>query len=626
MTLKRSSPEPIAGRRHQPPASRLHPVIERISALNHSSEKMFIKLGDQLQQFHHQSSALARESADIAGQLAGAEIRQQSEALESVLMRTGTYLASAGAGTQQSIRTLQQFEDQLSAVQQTLRGFHKMVQRLGMLGVSVRIENARLNRDDTGFGTLSEAVKTLAVDIEAKNQQILELAASLQKLIGENLKRAKTLDENRNTDARRLLEEIKQSLAALEERRAGSARAVQQVAEKTRHLQSSTGDIVASLQYHDITRQQLEHVQKALEEIPGRLENRRYFLLPAWTKPQRDERWAAGDACSLQKAQIVHARGEIVDAVVKTKESLSRMACLVEDMQEQSAVLFASGPAGEGHFFEQLEARIQLAGQALAGNARLSGELNQSMEAVARSMEQISGYVREIDHIGMEIRFIALNALIKAVHIGEQGLALGVLAESISHLSNDALAQTSRITANLRSIQELAGSLRQSARQQTSQNQEQAKELESELSAIVGRMRMMDGEICRRMDQVQAGTRELATEITATREKIHIDQVFSATLDDIARELETATRIFNRRRPASADTSKHTIFKELGSRYTMQKERILHERHLAGRAESPFPAIPEKARETSPPVPALPDGSAGAGDPAGELGDNVELF
>ena len=62
---------------------------------------------------------------------------------------------------------------------------------------------------------------------------------------------------------------------------------------------------------------------------------------------------------------------------------------------------------------------------------------------------EIATFVGDIEKIGEEIKLIALNAQIKSAYTGDEGAALGVLAEAIQRLSIDAIDHTGAVSAYL---------------------------------------------------------------------------------------------------------------------------------------------------------------------------------
>ena len=99
-------------------------------------------------------------------------------------------------------------------------------------------------------------------------------------------------------------------------------------------------EVVESMQFHDITRQRLEHARDALKELPEKISNNRktgsvrqrlYLLLQkksvgdsAIAKIKYEEVDLIADTCDLQTDQLRSSRDGFVAAVVRILESLKK--------------------------------------------------------------------------------------------------------------------------------------------------------------------------------------------------------------------------------------------------------------------------------------------------------------
>jgi methyl-accepting chemotaxis protein len=92
-------------------------------------------------------------------------------------------------------------------------------------------------------------------------------------------------------------------------------------------------------------------------------------------------------------------------------------------------------------------------------NSIIEAELSDSSEEVIKTIQELSEFINEISNIGSEIELISLNASVKAAHTGEEGAALGVLAEAIQKLSIQAKQETGVVIEKLEAIKSLSAQL-----------------------------------------------------------------------------------------------------------------------------------------------------------------------
>ncbi len=69
-----------------------------------------------------------------------------------------------------------------------------------------------------------------------------------------------------------------------------------------------------------------------------------------------------------------------------------------------------------------------------------------------KTVSEMSGFTRAIEYIGDEVELIALNAAVKADQIGEEGRAIGIVADEIQRISAKAQMHTSSIAAILKDV------------------------------------------------------------------------------------------------------------------------------------------------------------------------------
>ena len=86
-------------------------------------------------------------------------------------------------------------------------------------------------------------------------------------------------------------------------------------------------------------------------------------------------------------------------------------------------------------------------------------EILTTLEYVSEKVKVLASFIGEIEHLGIEIRKVALNACIHSANAGDSGLALGVLAGFIHELSTETDTQIHLIARELQAIVSVADEL-----------------------------------------------------------------------------------------------------------------------------------------------------------------------
>ncbi len=176
--------------------------------------------------------------------------------------------------------------------------------------------------------------------------------------------------------------------------------------------------VVVSIQFHDITRQQVEHVVNIL----GRL-----------AETSGNQRGSAA-VLTLQSSQLADAAGKFAVSVASVASNLDDVAAHVLEMVEESRTLSSSSALEEGAFLLPMAQSCS----AILDNMILCGETEAAGQVIRGSLSEPIARMREsieaIQAIEVQMQRMGLNANIRAAHVGVAGDALSVLAGNMQHL------------------------------------------------------------------------------------------------------------------------------------------------------------------------------------------------
>ncbi|MEW6659142.1 MAG: hypothetical protein AB1424_10820 [Thermodesulfobacteriota bacterium] len=241
----------------------LNDMAQKLEMLNADTEGDFLAIGDDLQDFSRRAREISETSAAAAGLMTGVEINNAIDKLSRMFARIGDL------GSECECRTegLKQIMAILTGVEQSLRGFMKIVKTLLMLGVFTRVESAHVGIIGEDFAVLANQVNELAKDIEAKSNKILSQSQSLASLIQHSLTNASTIKELQQDQIHRMIQNTTDSLNSLKGKHRRSSSLASHVADKYNQIYNNIDQIVTLLQFHDITRQQIDHVKEAIVSL-----------------------------------------------------------------------------------------------------------------------------------------------------------------------------------------------------------------------------------------------------------------------------------------------------------------------------------------------------------------------
>lgn len=584
--------------------STLAPVMAILQHLTTNTEDQFLELGRQLQDFAQRSAAISSTACSVVELVAGSDSIALNQRLRHLFTDMEAYLARVNQQGHDSCRTLEQIMAQLDQVVQPLEGFRKMDKALRMLSISTKIESARLGELGSGFITLAMDVEKLSQAVSEKSAGIMAQRLTLTHVITTNLEMVQTTETNQYANAQSILSTVGDNLQTLENLNAACSESGQQAGMISEQVSADIATVVSSMQFHDITRQQIEHIIEALTKLQQQISSH------TGNDEQAARTIAAetGDVCELQSAQLHHAAEQLANATQTILESLqdvaSKQAQITYSLQQ---ALMGNAGSSDNSLLEAMEAEMHEVTQILQSCDRADQELAAAMQQVAVTISEIGGFVSDIEAVGTEIDLIALNAQIKAAHTGEQGAALGVLAEAIKRLSLDAVTQTEAVSATLKAINAITADMNDTAFLNEDQLFSQVAVMEQEAGQIIASLAAINRALLQQLGNLAVSSESLADDINSTVSNMQVHQ-------DVKRQAEQAAaslaEIYSEARalvPASNEFRNN--LRHMEQRYTMESERMIHEM-LAARHGVKLNL--QKQQDT---------GGSGS-----EFGDNVDLF
>lgn len=580
---------------------------ERLQFLNGSTEEEFLAIGARLHDFYARAGEIERTSRRVTDLILGEEIGRDMGALQEILDRIADYLSHAERETEESTRTLDTILGFIDHVDDSLDGFRKIIKNLHMLSTAVKIESARLGEGAAGFTTLADDVERLSVSIKEKSADIIGEKETLARMIGETLSRVTTLEAEQRANARLILDRTRHSIATLTGIHGRCSAAAALVSSHSAEVAEGIGEVVTSLQFHDITRQQIEHVSEAMDELCALLGDR--SADPSSTAAE------VADVCGLQVAQLSHARDELVTAVERIVDNLRAIARKETRMSDETREMAGTADGAGDSFFAEMERDMGRVAEVLSENAAANHNLVSAMGSVVASVRDIADFVTAIEEIGSEIELIALNSQVKAANTGEGGAALGVLAEAIQHLSVEARARTGAVSDTLRKVTEVTESLSSGFDATAGTIATEVNSLIAELKGLLSSVRGVNGQLLSLLGSMDGEVQALSRDIDGATSTVGVHQTVAGVIGEAIAGLDEVVREVRPLVPAAAAGVQERRLRELVERYTMHSERKVHET-IVGRGSAKRAGAASAGFATPAAVAASDDG----------FGDNVELF
>jgi hypothetical protein len=529
-------------------ARAIEQVAGDLENLNRSTERDFLAVGEKLAEFRSAARRISSDMAVLTELISGGHGHNASHALDRILEHSRTM----HAGMEDSGQALATVRDQAGRLRQAFCGLPNTVSVFRTLCTLTRIETARLGNTSDGFGDLAEEVRPLSESIQASGEGVLEAASQLDRAVQSAILRASGLLAKELRELPPLIATVTDNLQSFVERQQRAREASVRQAAQYEALCAAIDGLVTNVQFHDITRQQVNHVAEVLRQLrPGDGPDARPVLI-------------------LQSSQLHSAGGVFASAIEGIERDLDSIAARLQGMAETGRALMGVSTQDHTSFFRRMEGCFTTILQAVAACDQAQAEIRSTAGDIAQRVERMRASIAEIRGIEIRIQRIAINATIRAAHIGPGGDPLSVIADGMQRLVSVSGGNTEDAAHALDAIgdaarQLLGGGDAQSGAGEASRHMRQAI-LEMHSASELG---------FSRVNQIADLGAGLAAAIVALRGGFSAGSLFAevvqqscAALDRVAAELP-------------ADDAAQDLAK-LAENYTMQTERDVHQQVLQG--------------------------------------------
>ena len=548
-------------------------LAQRLAGVDQLTEQAFLRLGGQIDDGQRRAMALAKVAAALLGPDEGETTEQTVVRLQLLAERCALWLDEAGRQSQAIVAVLAELQCDVATLKNPRHGLHKIVKVLQSLRVATRIEAARSRGH--GAQVLGQELHGLSQGMQEKIGHIATRCDVLNSLLERALLVEQQTQDGALAEARA---EIGQSRHLLTGVAGQCVRTTDQTALLQRHsaeLAASFGELVAALQFQDITRQRLQHITHTLYELHAR--------------QQDGGDVASGGLCRLQHEQLRWAADEFTAAVDRLDANLCRMADDVELLADETGAAVMAG--GEEHG-TRVSASLQAVIACLQKVQTTHLAASQALFAVSRAVGDVTLLTDEVEQLGEEMQLLAQNAAISAAHGSELCAGLTVIAANIQLLAEDAGRHARALTGHCRQVSARAGEL-DDLDQKYAGRDSDLDTLLIEARTLLDRLRDSGATIDRRVGALGRQARELAGDLQQAIAGFEVRSSFMTAINPVLAGLRALATLDDG--AAGVDP----LLDDLQRRYTMMSERHVHQRVMSH------------------------DEGSGASD---NLGDNVELF
>lgn len=373
-----------------------------------------------------------------------------------------------------------------------------------------------------------------------------------------------------------VIEDVHYGLILFAEKHEESQMRIPQITSKTDSCSKSIAGIITNLQYQDIIRQKMEHIQSAHQDLMGELESLK-------SEPSTDsEYWIKmlvqiRDISALQSAQLVATNREYQSAI----ETIARhFRDIATDMEQISGLchdsLRASGESGSATAITDLLGRLKRSGKTLSELSNCAPTLRTDLKDLVEVVRDMLSHAEKRSE-----RYGAMCRSARELHA--RLLQGGAGGENL----NEILGQLSSVLEDLESFQATVTQGNVGLASQCAELEKYQAQLEGEMPLWKGfsegaeRMHMIalslaqtERESTALLARIQSMSDKVSHDTHQALEGIRYYDFFERVIDDIISGLNAlSARI---KLEVSGGDAVSSDLERLRSLYTMESEHSIH--------------------------------------------------
>jgi hypothetical protein len=424
-------------------AERFAQIADTLGSLGAVTEGRFLEIGRSLEQAVGILGRLATTFDGLLDELRGPALAQARQDLTQAATRIAT-LADA---QRHAVATLASLADAIASIDGRVGGMRATLHEVDVLAMNARLVAAGIGAVGAEFLPFSDEIRHSAAAARGSLQQLAQELATA----GQHLQAARAgaheFVQRHAAAMQSIPAQLTASANAMEGHSRLAAGAAATVSARSGDIRRHLAEAIIALQFGDITRQRIEHVQRAigiLGEVQG-----------------APEETAAAQSLGgrLLAAQLL----DMADALDRDAERVARQLPALADDARHIAGLggHAYGASGDqrGSFLGELETDLRQAQALFADLHEAHAEVDRRIATVSAAAQRLARHMAALRDMDAGIHIIGLNTTLKSDRLGPVGRPLSVIAQALRNCGGRTAADAAAILATLQPLLAAADAL-----------------------------------------------------------------------------------------------------------------------------------------------------------------------
>jgi hypothetical protein len=433
-------------------SARLGGEKDFLISLVHGMEKEFLATGEGLSQLAQQLNGIQKKCKSLTELTLGQGEDAAVQFAFQLLKKAEDLVLASYEQYDHVFATFNELRQRLAQLSSQYHQLMRVLSPLNFITMSFRIEASRHPVEvQESFTTLAANVTGTVNEVRNTLQRQFEDLAASERIAGGLMEQVSASIQKHRAQVTATLEKSRRNLRALSEALTSSGAGAANLSHLNQAVHRHIGGIVMAQQCQDITRQRVEHVGEAMDEIRAHLVDDR----PARSGTDSENQRFVFRAGEIQLHQVQDVFGQLNGAADSLKSGIRSLRTEAGAAAEVAVKVGAS----------TLDANV--AGQCQAGIGEILGIVRQAVQRIADITAAFAPLqasfvdcTSQAGTLANDVRLAGLNAQVFAIH-APNGATLEVLAGRVRAISEDVIHLVGVMGSSLNHTTEMVHNLRQ---------------------------------------------------------------------------------------------------------------------------------------------------------------------
>jgi len=555
----------------------------KITALNECSAEDFLSLNNYLKKFYKDAKVISDQTEQIYDIIAGNQHEQFFEELLGVQDSLNTRINMLKNKILKSIRGLEKMLTSLNLVFVPLKNFNLNILTLNFLLVNLKLNVAYSDEDK--LGSVAAIVDEITAETNKLKMILPKISESL--LMVKNVTRLSSgklieIRKKNILDIDRVTGQINDSVILLKQKQTEAARKMPELTKRTQSYFDSVNKIIMNLQYHDIIRQKMEHVQETHKNIIKELsamDLKTDSDGKIGLSEQAQQFLQIRDIAGVQVAQLINTNKEYQKAFAVI---MRKFWDISEDMSviSQLSTEFVGDNDITDSYYKDVQDRLRGTTTVLKRLISANEDFGNEIDVISSTIDEKKDRVSEIQAL-----YGGINDKITQIlsTINESSAA-----NSLSRITGEVKQLVDTISENLNDVviffsqaQNISKKLQNINREESSNDiSANLRNLSNKISSLLLSIEDHNQKIEAILTNNSKLSLNLSSEIKSSVEQVKYYDFFEKIMLEIVTELNNIYSKLDNNTISVLKNNKAENLKSLEERYTMESERIVHQQAL----------------------------------------------